>query len=168
MILWVMLVLAFIVAIVATKSCWGGFGTFISLFLLLIVAAMLLMCLIVLIASDTLPTEYEYESTEMIVALRDGQSIEGQFFLGTGSVENSPKYYYMIREDGGVRLQSVGTERAIVYETEERTPAIETYKPKFKSSKAQFFFGVHTGSNRYKIYIPPGSVDYQFSIDMNY
>ena len=75
---------------------WSDWG-FIIFFPLL---QSLLFALAGLIIAIALPVKYETTSwTENIVTLKDNNSVEGRFFLGTGMINGSMKYVYYQKND---------------------------------------------------------------------
>ena len=101
-----------------------------------------------------------------IVALSDNNNIEGCFFLGTGYVDSETYYYYLTEnEDGGKKFAKIKADNAILYDNEKENPRVEITHARSSSWIANFFF--ITDQDIYSIYIPEGSIKYNFNVDLN-
>ena len=99
-----------------------------------------------------------------LVAFTNGSSISGSFFLGIGSIEGVPVYKYLYKENGGIRQDYYYAKHSIVYETDETKNSYVTF--------TYLGWGCGEISNINCIrnpifYIPRGSINYQFSLDLN-
>ncbi|MFW6030090.1 MAG: hypothetical protein ACOCRO_07525 [Halanaerobiales bacterium] len=120
-----------------------------------------LLIILILISGIAFPTKYVVTNKQPIYALDGTNSIEGSFFLGTGSVNSSMKYYYLVKEDGGYSVESVPSNRVVIYYS--NTPRIKTLKLQYKNDflKKHFPLGLN---RKYKIYIPEGTIKHDFEV----
>lgn len=135
--------------------------------------------------------DYTVDDTIEIYALEDNTSTKGTFFLGTGSVNNKTYYcYYMLTEDG-YKYDTISPQEYEVYLnyiTDDEKPHIDTlYKTKTKTISSKYYWLVsaralfnpqgykvgtviqtkkYTLFKKYKIYVPKGTIDENYKIDM--
>lgn len=114
-----------------------------------------------------IPANEVYAKDEMpILALADDPGVSGHtYFLGGSSVNSDMYYYYIIpEEDGGRGLKKVKSENATLYDTEKGEPHITVCHCRNDNPVVRFFFA--TNRDKYKIYIPEGSIKYDFAVDL--
>jgi hypothetical protein len=130
-----------------------------------IMIALLLSLLVSLIVDDVVDKQYLKEEEISIIALQDGSSTNGRFFLGSGSFDGTMKYVYMTSNSGEMKMSSINVDNvALIYSN---TTKIETYKSHYKSKAVKYWFGDNSWDrNIYKIYIPEGSVKQNFNVDL--
>lgn len=115
---------------------------------------------IALLIGFTMPQFEKINDEYHLVALRDAIGLQGNFFLGYGSVHDQAKYYfYKKTNDNGLQLDSVDASDATVYQDEQTNPYIVEHAKDFKKNW-YYLFGLPIGifSQDYKIHIPPNSV----------
>ena len=111
----------------------------------------------------TTDTVYETE-THPLLALSDHTNTSGHFFLGTGTIKESQQYFFVEQlNETDYQKSNVPCDKSILRFSSE--PRIERIKCGNSSAIINFFFD--TSRMMYYIYIPPDSVVYQFSIDLN-
>ena len=112
----------------------------------------------------TADTVYETE-THPLLALSDHTSISGHFsFLGTGTIKESQQYFFVEQlNETDYQKSNVPCDKSVLRFSSE--PRIERVKCRNSNSIINFFFD--TSRTVYYIYIPPDSVVYQFSVDLN-
>ena len=112
------------------------------------------------------PQHMVLTETVPLVTLRNADGVAGSFFLGTGSVESVPYYfYYKPSGDGGYkqdRLQS--SANVTVYEEDRTDGALEVYERKFVDPSDERW-GADGGHAEYKFRIPRGSLKKQFRLE---
>lgn len=129
-----------------------------------IIAAIIFLCGVGLsFYSFCLPWEKpELKSVEHIVALSNDNDINGRFYLRGGHIEEKPYYYYMVKlNDGGYVMNKVPAmhDTTTIYYTEDNFK-VEWYEQKQG-------FGLDRQSRTlWKIYIPAGSIQEDFSISL--
>lgn len=103
-------------------------------------------------------------STTYLYALQDNSTASGSFFLGSGNIDGEQKYVYMAKTKNGYRMGSIPAEDCYINESADK-PKIEQYKNGYKSKffRNNLFF---LGDDSYKIYIPKGSIKYNFEVDL--
>lgn len=142
-------------------------------------------------------TEYSYDeldSSTKIIALKDRQTTEGNFFLGFGSVDNSDYYCYYTENDAGdIVFNKISTNDNVKlrYCSSEEQPNVKIYnqvkkeilvkEPNIWTSSLPNYICYHkynvgdvvkTSSSTYHnhqqtvIYIPEGSIEQNYKIDM--
>jgi len=114
-----------------------------------------------------LPSEYVLDNQIEIVALKDNRSIEGDFFLGCGSI-NSEFYYFFYKKekDGSLTFDKIAANsHTKIYEEERKDGMIEIFEKRF-IKESHYIFGVPFDSPKCKIHVPKGSVLRQFELDL--
>ena len=101
----------------------------------------------------------EYE----LYAFQDNLSTGGHFFLGSGSIKNVQRYYYLCNHKNGLKMESLTTDEAYLNISD--SPRIEVYTYEFKNKFLRKNF-IIVEDPFYKIYIPEGSIKYDFSVDL--
>lgn len=145
---------------------WSGFMGMMIMSVLGVCSATLY-CLVVFVISFGLPVEYELTNTYEIYALKDNNSLQGDFYLGTGNIDGSSVYTYVRKENGGKKVSTIPTESAILYEGG-TVPKIEVFKPTFKkgSITEKLFIVPADSEYNYHIYIPKDSVVNGYDVDL--
>lgn len=97
-----------------------------------------------------------------LLNIRDASGLSGSFFLGSGTIDEEPVfYYYARRDDGSIFLDHVFADYATIYETSEQ-PHIEITEE--FSNHPKIAFSPDAGLKGANIYIPPNSVVTNFSL----
>lgn len=110
--------------------------------------------------------KYELVETKEIYALKDNQGMRGNFYLGTGYVEDNQKYFFIVNQEGGKKMDSVSVDQSILYEGA-KTTKVEVYEPVIKGKVAKFLFtSTSPRDNKYKLYIPKDSITTEYKVDM--
>jgi len=113
-----------------------------------------------------LPTETITYNTD-IYALRDNTSVTGSFFLGSGNVDSTMKYYYLTKSENGVTMNNINASSVIIVESFDK-PHLEIQKTRIIDGfwKNQVAFNDIEPIIKTKIYIPKDSIEYGFSVDL--
>ena len=99
---------------------------------------------------------------EPIYSLERGETIEGSFVLGSGTISGDVVYYAYIKEKGGLTLQEIDSD-VIIYEG--------NYTPKYVvgqnfSEEPGFFNFLSYERNVYKkLYVPENTIKKQFDVN---
>lgn len=107
-------------------------------------------------------TYYTVQDTD-IHALQDNLATEGNFFLGSGHVNEELKYFYVKETDAGYTICNIDADKAYIQYTSDRCHLVRqsyTYNNWFVSLIAIPF------QDRYIFYIPEGSIVTNYSIDL--
>lgn len=104
--------------------------------------------------------------THNLISLKDNNSISGSFFLGSGIINNEMRYsYYYNCGNDNYKLTSVSANNTYVKYTKDK-PRIEYhYKEINSKSNWKYFSNLLSDGGYYIIYIPEGSIKYNFVLD---
>jgi len=102
-----------------------------------------------------------------IVALADNFSTGGKFFLGSGSVSGAMYYSYMVEQGSYKTVKTMKAEGVLIDDSGSIEPSIEhqTIEPP-DGGKGIYWWFWTPKTERVIIHIPPGSIDYHYSIDL--
>lgn len=119
-----------------------------------------------LILSQIVDTQPVLAEEIKIVALQDGASSAGRFFLGAGHTDDKVKYYYLEETEQGKHIASVDARNSYIIESNSETPRIETYKYEWKNKGWKWLALISPPGRTIKIYIPENSVTTDFNVDL--
>lgn len=98
--------------------------------------------------------------TENIIALNDNNLTQGRFYLRRGYMEESLYYQYIVDlGDGGMINNKVAAQSATIYYDNDK-PKVEWYH------REKHWLWFKYNSVCHKIYIPTGSVNEDFNVDL--
>jgi len=104
---------------------------------------------------------YVHDTTEhylYVYSLRNQEKTSGDFFLGSGTVEQTEYYYYYYKSNYGYERGKLPTSNVSIVETNKRPEIVE----RCKVYKGKFFKWNNTSIDRYIMYVPKGTVIKQF------
>lgn len=102
-----------------------------------------------------------------IVSLKDNSNSEGEFFLGSGKVEDIDYYYYMTQTEKGLKMDKKETDSSYINEVDSEEYKVEIYELELKSKFVKFMFELILEEQyEYIFHIPKDSVDKSFNVDM--
>lgn len=106
----------------------------------------------------------ELVDSQNIIALKDSQNIDGQFYLMGGYVKEDLYYYYAKETEFGYKCDKVKASDSFVVYTDGQ-PKIETYKATSFKHWWMYIYAIpeHT---HYSIYVPAGTVTNEYKIDL--
>jgi len=162
---WIVFAVVGLVTTVWFVSACEGDGILMGLFLSAIVG-LLVGGVATGIVGSRYPQHMVLTGAVPLVTLRNADGVAGSFFLGTGSVESVPYYfYYTPSGDGGYIQDRLRSSAGItVYEEDRTDGALEVYERKFVDpSNARW--GMDGGNVEYKFRIPRGSLKKQFRLE---
>lgn len=145
----------------AYQAPYGGIGDYFASCVLFCLYGLIIYLTISLILTVVCPTQYKMTDQQDIVALDGTNSTQGNFFLGTGSVDSEMKYYYLVEKDGGRKIESTSHDRLTIYNSD--NPRIEEYYKVYKNDFLRKNFVVWDNP-KYKIYIPEGTIKHDFEV----
>lgn len=156
-----------IICILLTFIVSGYFVGFDFLtFLMSSIIGIIITLLLVGVAGLMWDYEYVHVNTIELAAFKGGEGLSGSFILGTGDFETEYNYRYLTREeDGGIKMGKIDSNLAIIYEVDE-TPRLEQHSPRFTNKIVEKIFITPLGSDKYKIYIPPNSIMYEYNLEL--
>lgn len=106
--------------------------------------------------------ESEPYSIEYIEALSDSSMMSGRFYVRSGYIEEQAYYQYMVRQsDGGFVYNRVKARTAKIYYTDDDNYRVEWYR------RTKNFLFASQEEVLQKIYVPKGSIEDGFNIDLN-
>ena len=137
-----------------------------SILSLIATIVVVLMVLVIpsIITSEYSEVEYKMISDEKIVALKDNQNINGDFYIMGGYVDEDLYYYYATETEFGYGMEKIKASNSYIKHTDKETH-IERYVGDFKNKKS-YLFGFPMYNDRYIIYCPDGTVTNEFNVDL--
>ena len=137
-----------------------------------------IVCVVTIISSFKYTNEIklsdEVKNSQNIVNIKDNRDTEGGLFIGCGEVNTEQYYYYYYKTDkGSYKASKIKADDCEIIYTK-GTPHIDTIV-KTADEKAtenlltlmpNLSLRISTAGEKYKIYIPEGSITTDFSIDM--
>lgn len=146
----------------------GIAAIFSGIIIILCLAALIAMfdCLIPSVCQDPLSDQilYEKDIEVPLEALADNAAAGGHFYLGSGYSKEDLKYYYCFETGNGKKIESVSSDEALIVYSNE-TPRIERYSARGFRTFWGYIFHIPC-TEYYKIYVPEGTIQNQFVIDM--
>lgn len=111
------------------------------------------------------PDELYSKSNTQICAMSDNVGVKFSCYLGGGQGESKMYYYYLSESDDGSKMMhEIESDKATVYEDEIEHPYVVTIEKRFSNPVMRFFFSTMTTC--YEVHIPPNSIKYDYSIDL--
>lgn len=110
---------------------------------------------------EVIGSHYETESTANLAALQDGSSSSGSFFLGSGTYDEHPSFFYYEKSGNEYHLEHIDADLAVVIETSE-APRVEY---QHEVGDHPFWAIPVAGYDHVKFYVPEGSVISNYSLD---
>ena len=95
----------------------------------------------------------------------DSQGIEGNFALGCGRVSDTLRYYYIVKDDLGQKVDSANSSDTHIINTKD-IPKIKTYETDFKNKKWDLIGFNFKESKDYVLEVPENTVKYDYNIDL--
>jgi hypothetical protein len=111
------------------------------------------------------PLERVIISEQAIYSVVDNMGIEGHFALGTGYMNDELKYYYIIEEEMGQKIDSVSADCTHIKYTDD-SPKLITYRQDFKNKILSLIAFNFEKGNYYILFIPENTVKYDYKIDL--
>lgn len=134
-------------------------------FLSAVLISMIICGLVIPMVADAAGAARSIENVEVapLYALKDNANLSGTFFLGTGSVNETDYYYYIVREEGKgycVNKLSIGGNVYLDYlnsnDCEYDEPCLVYYYDEWDSKVLRFF--AWSPPNWHTFYVPEGSI----------
>lgn len=152
--------------------------------ILLIISLIALPIVCVVVNSPVTTVNHAKSASTDIESVNLTSSASGSFFLGTGTVDNQPVYYYMVKTADGDQLQSLNNSENNVFikQDADGQPTLEkkvTYSTKkIKNQAMALFFDPITilkqiigydpeynYTEKYIFHVPAGTVVQQYKVD---
>ena len=144
--------------------CLGLLGS-VAGFLFAVLISMIVCGLIIPIAADAAGATHSIEKVEVtpLYALKDNSNLSGTFFLGSGSVNETDYYYYIIREEGKgycIQKKAINNYTYLDYlsseDCEYDEPCLAYYYDEWDNKILRFF--AWSPANWHTFYVPEGSI----------
>jgi len=131
-----------------------------------ILAAVLLSLFANLISSAWVGSESFYDGTWSIHQLTDSSQIEGSFFLGSGSIRQTPVYYFYAETGTDTyELHWVNASRTTIHESDSN-PHIDYTGYRSENAWLNVFGAAGAdGQETYDIYVPKGSIVQNYNLN---
>lgn len=117
-----------------------------------------------LIVSNCAETKYNMISDTKIIALKDNQNMNGNFYIFGGYVDEDLYYYYATETEFGYKTEKIEAENTYIRYTN-KEPHIERYCAEFVNNRAHLL-GFCMLDDKYIIYCPEGTVTNEFKVDL--
>ena len=120
-----------------------------------------------LMIAFALPAKMEVIDTQWnIESLQDGNSVNGNFLLGCGSVNGKMKYSFYYQYNDGYKMQQLDIDDVVV-KYSDKTPVVIEHKTTMVDPKKAFinYFAIDDNSKTYDIYIPKGTIKTNYNLD---
>lgn len=149
------------------EATWGSmsFVDYVAAFILGTVASLVGLMIVVLLVFIP-ETETKFKEKIEITALKDNSQIQGNFFLGSGSINEESYYFYMTNTNKGKKMEKAKVENSYINENSDNDTYVEVYDVMIKNGFAKFLFGKTTVDSEYIFYVPEDSVTTEFKVDM--
>ena len=112
-----------------------------------------------------IPTHTKIEKSNFeLESLQDGSRINGQFFLGSGYINEKMKYSFYVSEENGYKLYSIDANNAHVKYTTKK-PKLEMFEEVVNEDFINNFSIAIDLETSYIIYVPQGSILQNYVLD---
>lgn len=164
---YIILILLTIVASVVIVWLSGGdsFEIDMSVLMGMIIGGLIIVPLFAIFFHAAFDSEEYVKENIQMVALKDNMATEGKFFLGSGTVDSSIKYFYMTKTEKGLKIDSVNASDSYLVEDDSVNPYIEIHSTRFKNEFVEKWFP-NWYSGYTIIHIPKGSILYNYQVDL--
>lgn len=112
-------------------------------------------------ASYNLPHTYKHTNVD-IIALQDGNSVNGKFFLGSGYLNGEPTYTFYTSENGGAKLSNQPAENVIVYQDTNKPYAVRETEC---VSDFKWLVDCPSSDDIVELHIPKGTIKSNYVLD---
>jgi len=141
--------------------CIGGF--------LAVILNLVIGCIILANFEMTPTVVKQYE----ISAIQDTKNSQGNFFIGTGKINEELYYYIPIKYPDGTMVKKFKISEIFINEGNEYSPNIQVIESKYPEefTKYAWLYSIIAPygdkyNQKYKVYVPEGSISNDFSVDL--
>ena len=139
----------------------GGLGLAFLKGILALAISFCLVMAIIGVTSVITSTHYDIVWQRELVSLQGKQSVQGEFCLGSGQIDEKIKYYYFYPTDSGYKLEYVNALKSTLSYSDD--PNIKKLQQEFDSNLIRLIISPITwGAPKYHIEIPKGSIKREF------
>lgn len=124
---------------------------------------------IAIIIGVNAPNEYFISKRVDIISLDDGTKINGNFILGSGTIDQESYYiFYEISPNGAISQHKLSVSDTYIYEDQDSSAFINYYKLRLTGCKDWGLKSIFINNDRYnEIHVPKGTIIRQFNLDLN-
>ena len=109
--------------------------------------------------------ERVFTQEQAIYTAIDNQGMEGNFALGCGRVSDTLRYYYIVKDDLGQKVESANPTDTHIVNTKD-IPKIKTYETNFKNKKLVLIGINFKERTDYVLEVPENTIKYDYNIDL--
>lgn len=137
---------------------------------LILFSGLLLSIQIVLLAFAALSNVEYGQQHQDIVSLNINSTVSGDFFLGSGSIDEVEYYFYYKKcADGGYLKEQIPVVETKIYETNDISPRLQWTEVRSLENKYTSFFIGASGyyfvdQEDFKFFVPEGTIIKEFSV----
>lgn len=142
---------------------WEIFWLSVLVFIGSILGATLLCAFSSEIAEECADKTYSIAEDVDIYAMQDNLATEGNFFLGSGHVDDELKYFYVVKGEFGYTVTNVNADNTYIQYTSERCH-LEKHTYTFDNWFVRLI--AIPCSEHYVFYIPEGSIINNYTVDL--
>lgn len=165
-----LLILLGIVFIVTFIWAWiDTYGEFIGSVIAGAVASIVLFVIAVVIVLVTpFETHKVLEETVSVYSIKDTSKINGQFVLGSGTIDEKQYFYFVSEREGFKSIGKVKTDFSRIKEGNYKKPYMKKYKYEYDNKFVRFMLGktVFIKENSYDFYLPENTVTQEYKVDL--
>jgi len=114
-------------------------------------------------------TEWKTDWKTNIIALKDNSDIQGHIdggiFVTSGYINEKMYYYCMESTSEGSHMIKIPADYTYIKETNDVSPYVVKKSENWKSNKVRFWL-IDINNEKYYIYVPEGTVDTTYKINM--
>lgn len=103
------------------------------------------------------------QSRHNLLSLNDTSVSSGSFFLGSGSYDEEPAFFYYQEGSRGATLEHVDADRVVIIQEEIDQPYVAIVNPDVSTNILWYTGGL--GESEYEFHIPEGSINNSFRLD---
>lgn len=163
----ILIVICAIIGFVLVYMDWNDFGDALLGGICGLLIGFMLSLALSIVLDCTLEKEYYLYDKNQVYALQDGNSMNGNFFLGSGYIDGKMKYTYLVKEDRGMEIKTISTEGNYIKESNSKSPNIKTYSSRHKNKTMEHLFPMAFLSDKYSIItVPKHSIRYDYNVDL--
>ena len=103
------------------------------------------------------------KSSTPLACLNDGTSLKGNFFLGSGYVDEQMTYTYYVKVKDYYKLEQLPASDVLIKYT--KGPARILKVEQVEDNSFRSYFGIGRPNTRFVIYVPKGSIKNNYQLD---
>lgn len=163
----ILLGIVFVVTVVMVMVDTSG-ELILSIIVGVVVDIVLLFVAGAIVYANLFDTHKVFEERISVYSIKDTTNINGQFVLGSGTVNEEQYFYFVSEKEGFKSVDKVSTDSSRIKEGGFKTPYMKKYKYVYDNKFIRFMFG-ETAINRgnaYDFYLPKNTVTQEYKVDL--